>query len=356
MIGWGAFLLLYRGVEGFSAQTDGKNFPAIGIEEESSVAHESGVASVAFSPDGKYIASGGHDWALRLWESNTGELVKEVFFRHTEHTLDPEQFLYMDVMSVAFSPDGRYLAAGLRDRTVRVFNLATGVLLRVLSGQEKEGAIRGLDFSPNGLFIASAGAGGTVRFWETETGRSIRTIDTQSKEHREPRPIAYSPSGKHLLANWKNVASLWEVASGKQIRIFNTHSFVTSAAFSPDGKTIIAGGETIQLFDTQTGKEIRKFSVNSKFESVRSIAFSPDGRYVASGGYSSPPQLWNVETGKKIRSFEGQDGTVNGVAFSPDGRYIISGSYDGTLWLWDVETGKQVRAFKDTDPAEPERP
>ena len=123
-------------------------------------------------------------------------------------------------------------------------------------------------------------------------------------------------------------------------------NLVFSVAFSPDGKYALSGSDdkTIKLWDISTGKEIRTFKGHTS--TVRSVAFSPDGKYFLSGSWDKTIKLWDVSTGREIRTFIGHTEAVNSVAFSPDGRYVLSGGGDGILKLWDVSTGKEIRTFK----------
>ena len=212
----------------------------VSVEVRRFTGHTDGVTSVAISPDGRYALSGSRDKTLRLWEVATGKEIRQ-FTGHTG-----------GVWSVAFSPDGRYALSGSEDKTLR----------------------------------------------------------------------------------------LWEVATGQEIRQFTGHHVgVNSVAFSPDGRYALSGSEdqTLRLWDVKTGQQVRRFT--EKTDKILCVAFSPDGRYALSGSYDQFDKkhilrLWEVATGKEIRRFTGHTSGVESVAFSPDGRYALSGSSDKTLRLW----------------------
>ena len=310
-----------------------------GRETRTLVGHSGTVNSVAFSPVGKVIASGGGDRTIKLWEVATGRELR---------TLSG----YSDgVISIAFSPNGKIIASGGGGKTIRLWDVTTGRQLRTRSGNSS--LVTTVVFSPDGQVIASGGDDNSIKLWEVATGRELRTLSGHSEVVRS---VAFSPDGK-LLASGSNdkTVRLWEVTTGRELRIlFDRSDFagplmfspmVSSVAFSPDGKVIASGSNdsTIKLWEVMTGRELRTLSGHS--HSVSSVAFSPDGTVIASGSEDRTIKLWEVMTGRAPRTFSGYSSSVSSVAFSPDGKVIASGGEDSIIKLWDVPTGRELHAF-----------
>lgn len=322
-------------------------------------AHEGGVPSLVFSPDGKVLASGGHDHVIRLWNPLTGELVNTL-----QIELDPmfePDLDFRSIMGIAFSPNGRYLAAGLRDRTVRLFDMTNKMQIAMLRGHT--GGIRSVAFSPDGKVLASAGHDSTVRLWDVKTFKEIKVFNVLSGT--VGWFVAFSLNGKYIVSNGgADAAVVWDIETGKQLRQF---SFLTRAmdgafganvaAFSPDSRYLVAGtlvssgkvsGQyigSIHLWEITTGKELRTFDKYGGSVRPPNIVFTPNGKYIVSSGRYGP-NVWETSTGKLKMELKEREPSAYVVAISPDGRYIASGDYHiGTLRLWDIESGKQVRAF-----------
>ncbi|MGW2721603.1 nSTAND1 domain-containing NTPase [Streptomyces sp. NPDC001492] len=292
--------------------------------------HTGGAESVAFSPDGRTLASGNDDGKVRLWETATGKL---------RATLSGHRDI---VESVAFSPDGRTLASGSDDDTIRLWDTATGAPPATLPGHTN--GVESVAFSPNGRTLASGGSDGEARLWDVATGklRTTLTGDTATVES-----VAFSPNGRTLATSSDYGALLWETATGKLRTPIAADVFVHSVAFSPDGRTLAGGSGSddgkVRLWETATGKLHTTLTGHT---GVQSVAFSPNGRTLASGSDDGKIRLWDVATGGLRTTLTGDTATVETVAFSPNGRTLASGSDDGKIRLWDVSLPDPLSAMK----------
>ncbi|MEH1866896.1 MAG: serine/threonine-protein kinase [Nostoc sp.] len=253
-----------------------------------------------------------------------------------------------DVNSVAFSPDGTTLGSASDDKTVKLWNLASGEEIHTLEGHSNW--IWTIAFSPDSKTLASGSADKTIKLWNVETGKLVRTLEGNTDGVTS---VAFSPDGKTLASGTasKDIKiKLWNLETGKLIRTLDGHTDgVPSVAFSPDGKTLASGSwdKTIKLWNLNTGKEIRTLKGNA--ESILSVAFAPDGVTLASGSKDKTIKLWNLNTGKEIRTLKGHKDKVNSVAFLPSGTQngltLVSGSSDKTIKLWNPLTGKEIRTL-----------
>ncbi len=286
--------------------------------------HSGPVYAVAFSPDGRWLASGGADKTIKLWDVATGAEVRTCT-GHTEY-----------VSSLAFSPDGRRLASGSKDKSIRIWEVASGLEVSALA--RNTSWTIAVSFRPDGRWLASSGWDKSIRLWDVATGASMRTL----AGHRDyVNAVAFSPDGRWLAsASEDNTIRLWELDSDSQARILTGHTGpVNSVAFSPDGRQLLSASadQTVKLWDVATGAAIRTFAGHSDL--VRSAAFSPDAHWLASGSMDKTVKLWDAATGASLRTFPGLSRSV---AFSPDGRLLASAGYDGSVRLWD--TARQTSA------------
>ena len=294
--------------------------------------HRGAVHSVAFSPDGNIIVSGGgYDGTIRLWDANTGRHIRTL----TGHA--------GTLFSISFSPDGTTLASGSDDRTIRLWNAETGSHIRTLTGHAEW--ITSISFSPDGTTLASGSYDETIRLWNVNDGRNIRTLTGHAGT---PFSISFSPDGTTLASgSGDRTIRLWNTNNGRNIRTITGHtSSVTSVAFSPDGNTIVSGGgydRAIRLWNTNNGKSIRTLRGHTSW--VNSVAFSPDGNTIASADQNGPVRLWNARTGNHIRTLSGHTNRIWSVSFSPDGTTLASGGSDDTVRLWNARTGQHIRTL-----------
>lgn len=292
------------------------------------------VSMFAFSPTASHFCT--IDSAVvTIWIAKTGQKL-HTLRGHAHHGM---------VNGVAYSPDGKRLASASSDRTVRIWEVATGRELLVFKGHKFE--VNTVAFHPDGKRLASGGRG-DLKIWDGTTGREILALGgVESANH-----LVFSPDGK-LLATTNPQATTWDVATGKYLTILQEHPRrFNDVAFSPDGRflaTAMSNG-TLRIWDT-TGREIRTLGSvdkNRKYrtnqEGVACVAYSPDGKTIAGGYTNGWLILWETQTGKVRLQFR-SDRPINCLRFSPGGRRLATGSpEDPALREWDTATGKLIRS------------
>jgi RNA polymerase sigma factor (sigma-70 family) len=302
--------------------------------------HKEAVTTLAFSPDGKLLASGseinwpprGQENPVKLWGVATRKELRQ-FADHRD-----------TVHSVAFSPDGKTLAtgAGRYDARLRLWDVATGTELFKLEGHG--GELWSVAFSADGKTIASGSMDKTVRFWDPVTGKHTGTFTGHTAD---VMAVAFSPDGKLLASGgYDKTLRVWDVAGSRQLwQAEGNEGGFGGVAFAPDGKTLAASGRdhTIRLWDVAGAKEIRP--MEGQLGAVEGLAFSPDGRSVVTGAEDRALRVWDAATGKLLRDLGQHEEQVLCAAFSPDGRLVASGSDDHTARLWDFATGKELQRF-----------
>ena len=293
--------------------------------------HSDIVTSVVFSPDGKRIASASADKTVKIWDAATGKVLATISGHRNK------------VRSAVFSPDGQLVASASYDNTVKIWDAGTGKVIRTLSGHKNY--VNSAVFSPDGKQIVSTSDDKTVKIWDAATGKVLATLKGHSDTTRSS---VFSPDGKWIaVASADNTVKIWDATNGKPLATLSGHSaLVRSAVFSPDGQLVASASDdkTVKVWNAATGEEIRTLPGHSS--DVISAVFSPDGQLVASGSDDKTVKIWDAGTGEEIRTLNGHSNSVRSAVFSPDGKRIASASWDKTVKIWDAGTGEEIRTLK----------
>ncbi|HLF73468.1 MAG TPA: WD40 repeat domain-containing protein, partial [Anaerolineales bacterium] len=285
--------------------------------------HGGVVNHVAFSPDGRYVASGSNDATARVWEAATGKEVARM--THDD-----------DVFSVDFSSDGQYVVSGSHDATARVWEAATG---KEVARKTHDDIVVSVAFSPDGKYVVSDSEDATARVWEAATG-----IEIARMEHDDTvGSVEFSPNGGRYVVSGSAdfTARVWEATTGTEIARMTHDATVTSVAFSPNSDQVVSGSfdTTARVWEAATGTEIARMTHDN---ALSSVDFSPDGKYVKSIEFGSVYEtLWEAANGIEIIHVK-HDDFIDWAALSPDDNYLVSGSGDNIARVWDIKTDTEV--------------
>ncbi len=285
------------------------------------------IESVAWSPDGSRLATASEDHTTKIWDAATGrELV----------TLNGHQG---QVMSVAWSPDGSRLATASRDNTAKLWDAATGRELLTLSGHE--GPVLSVSWSPDGSRLATASGDNTAKVWQVESGREILSL---RGHHARVESVAWSANGGQLAtASWDHTAKTWDASTGRELLTLLGHQDqVLSVAWSPDGTRVATASvdRTAKVWEAISGRELQ--TMRGHQGPVWSVAWSPDSTKLATAGEDRRAKVWEVGEGRELLTLHGHQNEVLSVAWSPDATKLVTSSGDRTAKVWDAATGREL--------------
>jgi WD40 repeat protein/serine/threonine protein kinase len=297
--------------------------------------HFGPVEGVAYSPSGKMIASAGFDRTVRLWDAATGKLL-QTLRGHGNY-----------VAKVAFSADGKVVASASADNRVKLWDVATGQELRTLRGHSRP--LSGVVFSPDGKWLASSSHDGAVKLWDAKTGKEMHNL----RGHKSlVLAVAFSHDSLRVAsAGTDGTAKVWDATSGQHLLTLRADfTVVTSVAFNHDGSRLAVSNwdKTVRLYDLATGHEA--ITLRGHTDMVVSVAFSQDGQQLASAGLDGTVKVWDAEplrpkAAQAVFALRDPGGGVIRAVFHPDSKRLATANDDETVALWDTAAGEQVRPF-----------
>jgi WD40 repeat protein len=252
------------------------------------------------------------------------------------------------VNTVSFSPDCKFIASGGSDGTVRIYNFSNGKLFQTLKVTRDGRAVKSISFSPDSKSLATGAADGTARVWDMETGNSSSLY-----RHRDVvNSVSFSPDGKYLATGSEfPTIRVLDITDRTKFSTLRGHKKgIKSVSFSPDGKFIASGSEdkTVRIWSTTSGKEVQ--SIPQNIGNILTVQFGPIGKYLATAGSNKIVFIWDVKSGKEIHSLIGHEQKITSLSFGPGGKYLATSSEDKTVRIWNLETGKEQipkNGFKD---------
>jgi WD40 repeat protein len=297
---------------------------ATGQEILNCVGHTGRVYSLAFNPMSDMLASSSDDRSVRLWQASNGDCLKNLLGHSGA------------IGTVAFHPNGDILASGSEDKSMRIWDVASGACLKILAGHTD--CIWSVAFSPTGDTLASGSLDSSAKIWDARTWACLKTLVGHSAGVTS---VAFSPSAP-ILATGSHDKSvrLWSIDRGACINILEAHQDrVWSVAFNPSGDLLASGSydKSVRLWEVSTGICINKLTGHTNW--IRSVAFHPTKGLLASGSYDTTIRIWNVENGDCLYTFQGYQVSVCSLAIHPQGQTLASGSDDCMIRLWDVAAG-----------------
>lgn len=286
---------------------------------------------VAVSPNGQYIAAGDASNQIRLWRVSDGQLLLNCQ-GHSDW-----------VRSVVFGAEGKTLISGSDDQTIRCWDIQSGHCSKILSSPASRFA--SLALGADGRTLVSSGEDGIVRLWNLETSECVKTFEGHTQQIWS---VALSPDGNAIASGSEDqTLRLWDIRTGQCLNLFEGHTnWIQSVAFSPDGQMLVSGSHdrTAKLWDVTTGNCLKTLVGHTNW--VWSVAFSPNGHTLATASEDQTIRVWQVSTGQCLKTLAGHTNRIWSIAFSPQEQILVSGSDDQSLKLWDVHLGQCLKTWQ----------
>ena len=295
--------------------------------------HSNAITDIKITPDGKRCISASEDSTLRIWDIETGMCLR---------VLEGHQGA---VNTFAITPDGRKCVSGANDRILRVWDIETGASLRIL--KKHRGRILTCAITPDGTRCISGASDRVLHIWDIETGQLITSLKGQEKK---TRALSITPDGKYCISvsNYRTLR-VWDILNGKCIKDMNGHTaWIGALVISFDGKRCISGANdcTVRVWDIESGKCA---ILPGHCGAITDLAISSNGTRCVSASEDKTLRVWDIETGICLKVLEGHKDIVSAITITPDGKRCISGSNDKTLRVWDIETGICLKVLEGHD-------
>jgi len=289
--------------------------------------HRGPVRTVAMTPDGRRAISGSEDRTLKVWDLESG-----ICLRTLEGYADT-------VVAVAVTPDGRRALSTSKDKTMKVWDLQSGTCLQTLE-VDRDGAL-----TADGRVAISGSEEGTMKVWDLESGTCLRML----KGHADcVNAVAVTPDGRQAIsASDDETLKVWNLDEGDPMQALDGHcKSVLAVAVTPDGEQGVSGAcdKTLKVWDLGSGACLR--TLEGHGDAVLAVAVTPNGQRAISGSEDKTLKVWDLAAGTCLRTLEGHDGAVRSVAVTQDGQQAISGSEEGTMKVWDLESGTCLRTLR----------